>query len=96
MEYISLVCLDESRKEQNQIKMSGGVGSCRFTHCFVGSSSVWLVLGSDELGGCRDEAEGETGRLFPSPRQLGPTVHPEPQLQVAGGHTPHTHGTLPR
>lgn len=59
-------------------------------------SSVWLVLGSDELGGCRDEAEGETGRILPGPRQFGPSIHPEPQLQVAGSHTPHTHGALPR
>lgn len=62
----------------------------------MGFSSVWLVLGSDELGGRRDEAEGETGRILPGPRQFRPPIHPEPQLQVAGSHTPHTHGALPR
>ncbi|KAF1380241.1 hypothetical protein PFLUV_G00184790 [Perca fluviatilis] len=55
---------------------------------------VWLVLGSDELGGRRDEAEGETGRILSGPGQFRPAVHPESELQVAGSHTPHTHGAL--
>lgn len=35
---------------------------------FIGSAAVRLVLGSDELGGCRDEAERETRRIFFGPR----------------------------
>ena len=62
----------------------------------VSPAAVRVVLGSDELGGRRDEAEGETGRVLPGPRQFRPPIHPEPQLQVAGGHAPHPHGALQR
>lgn len=60
------------------------------------SAAVWLVLGSDELGGRRDETERETRRIFSGPGQFGPSVHSEPQLQVARRHTPHAHGALSR
>ena len=57
---------------------------------------VWLVLGPHELGGRRDEAEGEGGRVVPCEGQLRPPLHPQPELQVPGGHPPHAHGTLQR
>lgn len=63
---------------------------------FIGSAAVRLVLGSDELGGCGDEAERETRRILSGPRQFGPSVHSEPQLQVTRSHTSHTHGALSR
>lgn len=32
--------------------------------------AVRVVLGTDELGGCRDEAEGETGWILPGAGQF--------------------------
>lgn len=71
----------------------GGANPCVWCVCVC---IVWLVLGANELGGCRDEAEGETGRVVSGSGQFGPEIHPQSELQVAGGHTPHTHGALQR
>ncbi|PKK20376.1 suppressor of cytokine signaling 7 [Columba livia] len=63
---------------------------------FARAGEVRVVLGTHELGGRRDEAEGEAGWVLPGARQFGPAVHPEPELSVAGHHPPHPHGALQR
>ncbi|XP_061701480.1 suppressor of cytokine signaling 7-like isoform X6 [Syngnathoides biaculeatus] len=58
------------------------------------SLNVRLVLGSHDVGGRRGEAEGQSRRLLPGARQFRPSLHPQPELQVAGRHAPHPHGAL--
>lgn len=59
-------------------------------------SAVRMVLGAHELGGRRDEAEGETRRLVSGPGQFRSSIHSESELQVAGSHASHEDGALQR
>ncbi len=71
---------------------------CVFQCCVVvvSVSAVWLVLGADELGGCRNEAERKARWLVFGAGQFRPTIHPQPQLSLTGSHTSHAYGALQR